>query len=166
MQTTDDLFGGPQGTPRTDKLIPASIQWAGKIMEKIDERFSAGGMSMSGLVSQTQSSVALVLFSSDKSLDHGKSEHGGMLLQKFCSMFDTQKRLAVFTMDDNFGCACLHIGCFFTTARLHVRSQSVTLKDGHGAPPKSKAHCSTRLAHQRDEQAALGLSCVSWILTT
>ena len=34
MQTADDLFGGPQGSPRTDKLIAASIQWAEKIMEK------------------------------------------------------------------------------------------------------------------------------------
>jgi hypothetical protein len=42
MRTADDLFGGPQGSPRTDKLIAASIQWAEKIMEKIDERFSAG----------------------------------------------------------------------------------------------------------------------------
>jgi hypothetical protein len=40
MQTADDLFGGPQGSPRTDKLIAASVQWAEKIMEKIDERFS------------------------------------------------------------------------------------------------------------------------------
>jgi hypothetical protein len=40
MQTADDLFGGPQGSARTDKLIAASIQWAEKIMEKIDERFS------------------------------------------------------------------------------------------------------------------------------
>ena len=40
MQTADDLFGGPQGSPRTDKLIAASIQWAEKIMQKIDERFS------------------------------------------------------------------------------------------------------------------------------
>ncbi len=39
MQTADDLFGGPQGSPRTDKLIAASIQWAETIMEKIDERF-------------------------------------------------------------------------------------------------------------------------------
>jgi hypothetical protein len=39
MQTADDLFGGPQGSPRTDKLIAASIQWAEKIMEKVDERF-------------------------------------------------------------------------------------------------------------------------------
>ena len=36
MQTADDLFGGPQGSSRTDKLIAASIQWAEKIMEKID----------------------------------------------------------------------------------------------------------------------------------
>jgi hypothetical protein len=38
MQTADDLFGGPQGSPRTDKLIAASVQWAEKIMEKIDSR--------------------------------------------------------------------------------------------------------------------------------
>lgn len=40
MRTADDLFGTPQGSPRTDKLIAASVQWAEKIMEKIDERFS------------------------------------------------------------------------------------------------------------------------------
>jgi hypothetical protein len=38
VQSADDLFGGPQGSPRTDKLIAASIQWAEKIMAKIDER--------------------------------------------------------------------------------------------------------------------------------
>jgi hypothetical protein len=36
MRTADDLFGCPQGSPRTDKLIEASIQWAERIMEKID----------------------------------------------------------------------------------------------------------------------------------
>jgi hypothetical protein len=36
MQTADDLFGGPQGSPRTDKLISASVQWAEEIMRKID----------------------------------------------------------------------------------------------------------------------------------
>jgi hypothetical protein len=36
METADDLFGTPQGSPRTDKLIATSIQWAKKIMEKID----------------------------------------------------------------------------------------------------------------------------------
>ncbi len=36
MPVADDLFGGPQGSPRTDKLIAASIQWAELIMQKID----------------------------------------------------------------------------------------------------------------------------------
>jgi hypothetical protein len=36
MQTADDLFGGPQGSPRSDKLIAASVQWAERIMCKID----------------------------------------------------------------------------------------------------------------------------------
>jgi len=39
MQTADDLFGGPQGSPRTDKLIAASVQWADEIMRKIDAVF-------------------------------------------------------------------------------------------------------------------------------
>jgi hypothetical protein len=38
MQTADDLFGCPQGSPRTEKLIDASIQWAKRIMQKIDDR--------------------------------------------------------------------------------------------------------------------------------
>jgi hypothetical protein len=44
MQTADDLFGGPQGSPRSDKLISASIQWAEKIMEKIDSRCGKAGV--------------------------------------------------------------------------------------------------------------------------
>lgn len=40
MRTADDLFGTPQGSPHTDNLIAASVQWAEKVMEKIDERFS------------------------------------------------------------------------------------------------------------------------------
>jgi hypothetical protein len=36
METADDLFGTPQGSPRTDKLIAASVQWALLIMKKID----------------------------------------------------------------------------------------------------------------------------------
>jgi hypothetical protein len=36
IQTSDDLFGTPQGSPRTDKLISASFQWAVQIMKKID----------------------------------------------------------------------------------------------------------------------------------
>jgi hypothetical protein len=43
MQTADDLFGTPQGSPRTDKLIAASIQWAEQIMRKIDNAFSGWG---------------------------------------------------------------------------------------------------------------------------
>ncbi len=39
MQTADDLFGGPQGSPRTDKLIAASVQWAQEIMGRIDAVF-------------------------------------------------------------------------------------------------------------------------------
>jgi hypothetical protein len=42
MRTADDLFGGPQGSPRTDKLIAASVQWAEAIMRKIDNVFDAG----------------------------------------------------------------------------------------------------------------------------
>ncbi len=38
MERADDLFGGPQGSPRTDRLIAASIQWAERIMRKIDEK--------------------------------------------------------------------------------------------------------------------------------
>ncbi len=36
MRTADDLFGGPQGSPRTDQLIAASIQCAERIMRRID----------------------------------------------------------------------------------------------------------------------------------
>jgi hypothetical protein len=39
MQTADDLFGGPQSSQRPDQLIAASIQWAERIMEKIDGVF-------------------------------------------------------------------------------------------------------------------------------
>ena len=39
MRTADDLFGCPQGSPRTDKLIEASVQRAERIMEKIDGVF-------------------------------------------------------------------------------------------------------------------------------
>jgi hypothetical protein len=44
MQTADDLFGGPQGNPRSDKLIAASVQWAEKIMEKIDSVFRSSDL--------------------------------------------------------------------------------------------------------------------------
>ena len=38
MRTADDLFGTPQGSPRSDKLIAAGVQWAERTMEKVDER--------------------------------------------------------------------------------------------------------------------------------
>jgi hypothetical protein len=28
LDVADDLFGGPQGSPRTDKMISAAVQWA------------------------------------------------------------------------------------------------------------------------------------------
>jgi hypothetical protein len=31
-----DLFGRPQGSPRTDKMIAAAVQWAERIMARID----------------------------------------------------------------------------------------------------------------------------------
>jgi hypothetical protein len=39
LDTAVDLFGGPQGSPRTDKMIAAAIQWAAKILQKIDKVF-------------------------------------------------------------------------------------------------------------------------------
>jgi len=40
MQTADDLFGTSEGSPRTDKLIAASIQWAERIMSRIDSLYA------------------------------------------------------------------------------------------------------------------------------
>ena len=39
LDTADDLFGGPQGSSRTDKMVTAPIQWAERIMRKIDNVF-------------------------------------------------------------------------------------------------------------------------------
>ena len=39
LSTADDLFGGPQGSPRTDAMIAAAVQWAERIMRKIDSVF-------------------------------------------------------------------------------------------------------------------------------
>jgi hypothetical protein len=33
MRTAGDLFGTPSGSPETDKLIAASVQWAERIMQ-------------------------------------------------------------------------------------------------------------------------------------
>jgi hypothetical protein len=37
-QTADDLFGTPEGSPSTDKLIAASTRLAEQVMKKIDCR--------------------------------------------------------------------------------------------------------------------------------
>ena len=42
LERADDLFGGPQGSPRTDKMIAAAIQWAERIMRKIDNVYGSG----------------------------------------------------------------------------------------------------------------------------
>jgi hypothetical protein len=36
LKTAEDLFGTPQGSPRTDALIAAGVQWAERIMRKVD----------------------------------------------------------------------------------------------------------------------------------
>jgi hypothetical protein len=39
LNTADDLFGGPQGSPRTDAMVAAAVQWADRIMCKVDNVF-------------------------------------------------------------------------------------------------------------------------------
>ncbi len=51
MQTADDLFGGPQGSPRSDRLIAASVQWAEAIMRKVDTVFRSPDLPYSLLMS-------------------------------------------------------------------------------------------------------------------
>jgi hypothetical protein len=40
LDRADDLFGGPQGSPRTNKMVAAAIQWADRILRKIDSVFA------------------------------------------------------------------------------------------------------------------------------
>ena len=40
MDVADDLFGGPQGSPRTDKMIAAAVQRAELIMQRVDSVYS------------------------------------------------------------------------------------------------------------------------------
>jgi hypothetical protein len=40
LDRADNLFGGPQGSPRTDKMIAAAVQWAERIMRKVDSVYS------------------------------------------------------------------------------------------------------------------------------
>ena len=39
LETAGDLFGGPEGSPRTDAMVAAAVQGAGRIMKKIDNVF-------------------------------------------------------------------------------------------------------------------------------
>jgi len=39
LKTADDLFGGPQGSPRTDRMIAAAVQWAERIVRQIETAF-------------------------------------------------------------------------------------------------------------------------------
>ena len=41
LDTADDLFGGPQGSPRTDRMVAAAVQWGELIMRKIDAVFQS-----------------------------------------------------------------------------------------------------------------------------
>jgi hypothetical protein len=41
LKTTDDLFDGPGKSPRTDAMVAAAVQWAERIMRKIDNVFPA-----------------------------------------------------------------------------------------------------------------------------
>jgi hypothetical protein len=40
LETAEDLFGTPQGSPRTDAIVGAAVQWAERIMRKIDSVFA------------------------------------------------------------------------------------------------------------------------------
>jgi hypothetical protein len=42
LKTAEDLFGGPQGSPRTDAMVAAAVQWAERIMRKVDSVFEKG----------------------------------------------------------------------------------------------------------------------------
>jgi hypothetical protein len=42
LKTAEDLFGTPQGGPGTDAAVAAAVQWAERIMRKIDGVFQSG----------------------------------------------------------------------------------------------------------------------------
>jgi hypothetical protein len=42
LKTAEDLFGGSQGSPRTDAMVAAAVQWAERIMRKIDAQWPTG----------------------------------------------------------------------------------------------------------------------------
>jgi hypothetical protein len=42
FKTPEDLFGTAQGSPRSDAMIGAAVQWAEKIMDRLDVMTSKG----------------------------------------------------------------------------------------------------------------------------
>lgn len=40
-KTAEDLFGGPQGSPRNDAMKAAAVQWAETIMTKIENVYGS-----------------------------------------------------------------------------------------------------------------------------
>jgi len=46
LDTADDLFGGAQGSPRTDKMVAAAIQWAERIMREDRRCFRQLGVNL------------------------------------------------------------------------------------------------------------------------
>jgi hypothetical protein len=41
FRTPEDLFGTPQGSPRSDAMVGPAVQWAERIMQKIDSKLSS-----------------------------------------------------------------------------------------------------------------------------
>ena len=42
LKTAEGLLGGPQGSPRTDAMVAAAVQWAEHITRKVDSVFEKG----------------------------------------------------------------------------------------------------------------------------
>jgi hypothetical protein len=47
LKTTDDLFE-TRSSPRTESMVAAAVQWAEKIMRKIDGTYAVKGPSLPG----------------------------------------------------------------------------------------------------------------------
>jgi hypothetical protein len=41
LKTADDLFGGPQGSPRTDAIVAAGVRWTERVTRKIERALLA-----------------------------------------------------------------------------------------------------------------------------
>jgi hypothetical protein len=63
LDTADDLFGGPQGGPRTDSMVAAAVQWAERIMRKI-VRFWSGSLAVVRCTAWARHRISHALLSS------------------------------------------------------------------------------------------------------